>query len=206
MACMDAVAVAMLSDIQGSVCSYVLSDEISVLLTDFKYPETEAWFGGNLQKMASVSASIATGVFNKSFQMKFPDKPVAFFDSRVFTIPDPVEVENYFIWRQKDAIRNSIQNMGLSCFSSKELNKKSCSDIKEMLKEIGEDWETLPAYYQRGTFFRRSTEGLITEYMDFIEEREKFRSIIPQYPIFDDLLKAGIERYEEGRNTYYDDY
>ena len=52
-------------NIQGCVLGYTQSDEISLVLTDYAEITTEAWFGNNLQKMCSVSASMATVAFNK---------------------------------------------------------------------------------------------------------------------------------------------
>src|SRR3972149_696143 len=100
MATMDRVAETLLEEMQGARFAFVQSDEISVLLTDFDSIKTEAWFDGNLQKIVSISASIASAWWNYHFM----GEP-AYFDSRAFTIPDPSEVENYFISRQKDAER-----------------------------------------------------------------------------------------------------
>lgn len=52
-------------NIQGAKAGYCQSDEISILVTDYENLETDAWFNYNVQKMTSVSASIATGIFNK---------------------------------------------------------------------------------------------------------------------------------------------
>ena len=146
-------------NIQGCVLGYTQSDEISLILTDYAELTTDAWFGNNLQKMCSVSASMATLTFNKAFNdniVKYIDNNLdadcgvtkdlteytkilinarnkgAMFDSRVFTIPKE-EVCNYFIWRQKDSTRNSIQSVGQANFSQRELNGKSCNDIQDML-------------------------------------------------------------------------
>ena len=54
-------------NIQGCVIGYTQSDEISLVLTDYAELTTDAWFGNNLQKMCSVSASMATLAFNKAF-------------------------------------------------------------------------------------------------------------------------------------------
>lgn len=62
---MDETAIYMCKNIQGSKFAFVQSDEISILLTDFDNQETDAWFDGNIQKMASVSASLATAKFNQ---------------------------------------------------------------------------------------------------------------------------------------------
>ena len=51
-------------NIQGCVFGYTQSDEITLVLTDYAMPTTDAWFGYNVQKMASISASMATLAFN----------------------------------------------------------------------------------------------------------------------------------------------
>lgn len=141
-AAMSNAALAVGNAAQGFKLGYHQSDEISILLTDFADPKTAAWFDGNLQKIASVSASIASAHFNKFFMESEGVRPskLGYFDARVFVIPDPVEVENYFIWRQKDAIRNSILSYGQSFFSHKEMHGKKVPDIHEMLHGIDKNW------------------------------------------------------------------
>ena len=92
--------------IQGCLCAYVQSDEISLLLTDYRRFNTEAWFDYNLQKIVSVSAAMATAYFNEYYD----SDRIAFFDSRAFNLPRE-EVNNYFVWRQKDWIRNSTRQV-----------------------------------------------------------------------------------------------
>lgn len=75
----------------------------------------------------------------------------AMFDARVFNIPKE-EVTNCIYWRQLDATRNSIQMVGQANFSHKELQKKSCSDIQDMLMlQKGINWNDFPAYQKRGS-------------------------------------------------------
>jgi hypothetical protein len=112
---MDETAIYLCKNIQGAKLAFVQSDEISILLTDFDKLQTSAWFDGNIQKITSVSSSLATAKFNELR----PNK-LALFDSRVFTIPSKVEVENYFIWRQQDTVRNSISSVAQSLYSSKD--------------------------------------------------------------------------------------
>lgn len=157
-------------NVQGCVFGYTQSDEITLILTDYDTITTEAWFGYNVQKMVSVSASMATMAFNKFFEKRIADwvvnfsaimrkddaksredkdlfriysskKWTAMFDSRVFSVPKE-DVANCLIWRQQDAIRNSIQSVGQSEFSHKELQGKSCKDIQEMLvSQKGISWD-----------------------------------------------------------------
>ena len=135
----DNAIIAMLPHIQGAVFAYTQSDEISVLVTDFALPTTSAWFDGNIQKMASVSASIITASFNflrmgrilgNNGNIKFNE--LAHFDARVFTIPDRTEVMNYFIWRNQDCTRNSVSMLAQSMFSHKELQGKSTTEMIRM--------------------------------------------------------------------------
>ena len=177
-------------NIQGCVLGYTQSDEISLILTDYAELTTDAWFGNNLQKMCSVSASMATLTFNKAFNdniVKYIDNNLdadcgvtkdlteytkilinarnkgAMFDSRVFTIPKE-EVCNYFIWRQQDSTRNSIQSVGQANFSQRELNGKSCNDIQDMLmtqKSI--NWNDYATTLKRGSCCIKIDDG-ITKY------------------------------------------
>lgn len=166
---MDLTAQYMCENIQGARIAYVQSDEISILLTDYTDIKTEAWFDGNLQKMASISASLATAKFNQArlarmsreshpdpcWQMLTTDDientTPAHFDSRVFVIPEIEEVVNYFIWRQQDATRNSVQMAGQANFSHKQLQGKSCDEIQEMLfSQKGINWNDYPAGFRRG--------------------------------------------------------
>ena len=54
-------------NIQGCVLGYTQSDEITLILQDYKTLTTSAWFDYEVQKMCSVSASMATMAFNKFF-------------------------------------------------------------------------------------------------------------------------------------------
>jgi len=139
----------LMDQIQGAKVVYMQSDEISVLVNDYEMFETEAWFDKNLQKIVSVSASIATAYFNKYMWGAGKDK-VALFDSRAFVIPRE-EACNYFIWRQQDAERNSVSSLAQSLFSHKVLHGKSVEDMKRMLlDEKNIDWNTLPTAQKRG--------------------------------------------------------
>lgn len=175
-------------NIQGCVLGYTQSDEISLVLTDYAELTTDAWFGNNLQKMCSISASMATLAFNKAFTRNISKQSKRFyteyleekdasyietleiamnkgamFDSRVFTIPKE-EVCNALIWRQQDATRNSIQSVGQANFSQKELHRKSCNDIQDMLMlQKGINWNDYSTTLKRGSCCIKADDSL-TEY------------------------------------------
>ena len=181
MTIMDATAQFMCSEMQGAKLAYVQSDEISVLLTDFETITTDAWFDGNVQKIASLSASLATSEFNRMAEWGKP----AYFDARVFTIPDCIEVENYFIWRQQDATRNSIQMASQANFSPKRLHGKSCDECQEMLwAEKGINWNYYPARCKRGAVVARKEEAWMidAEPPVFTQDRQYLQALIPELP------------------------
>jgi tRNA(His) 5'-end guanylyltransferase len=113
---MGHVAISLCEQISGAVFAYHQSDEISVLVQDWQGVNTQRWFGGQLQKIVSLSASIATSALIACRG----DGPL--FDARVFVLPSTVEVANYFLWRQQDAIRNSITMAAQARFSHKQLH------------------------------------------------------------------------------------
>lgn len=174
---MDETAKYLCANIQGAKFAYVQSDEISIVLTDFEKLTTDAWFDGNVQKMASVAASFATAKFNQLRRERFEDqrggflKPpaLAHFDARVFTIPTLTEVCNYFVWRQQDCVRNSISSTAQSMFSHKELNGKSTNQMQEMMFENGTNWNDFDGKLKRGRVIMKVQDG----------ERTKWASVEP---------------------------
>lgn len=136
-------------NIQGARLAYVQSDEISVLVNPWTSNDSSAWFDNNLQKIVSVAASIASATLTaRSYDVFKRIKP-AFFDARAFVLPKE-EVVNYFIWRQQDAIRNSVQNLMRAHFSHKETQGKSRDVMKVELLKKGVNWDELPIHTQRG--------------------------------------------------------
>lgn len=147
MECMKVVTRELCDEVTGTVLAYTQSDEISLLVTDFKRQDTQPWFGGVIQKMASNAASVSSAWLTR---LRLEERP-AFFDARVYTIPDPVEVANYFIWRQRDAVRNSISMVAQHHFSHKELQGKNGNEMQDMLfTQRGVNWNDLPEFCKRG--------------------------------------------------------
>lgn len=136
---------------QGAKLAYVQSDECSILLTDYDTINTSTWFDGNVQKIASVASSMFSSEFNKLRYQRIIETQsmnllgsvckTAYFDCRVFTIPERTEVMNYFIWRNLDCIRNSISSVAQSLFSHKELDGKKSNDKLKMIESKGVSWE-----------------------------------------------------------------
>lgn len=135
---MSATMLRLCEEISGVVCAYVQSDEISIVTQAFARQDTEAWFGGQVQKVASVSASAATAFFANAWGSEV-EQPIAMFDSRVFSLPSRIEVANYLLWRQRDARRNAISMLAEHYLSSKRVHGVSVPERIVMLLEEGVD-------------------------------------------------------------------
>ncbi|MFW6219711.1 MAG: tRNA(His) guanylyltransferase Thg1 family protein [bacterium] len=160
----------LITNISGAKLCYMQSDEISILITDYDKLETQAWFDKKLQKIVSVSASLATGYFNEYIRdihkSKLSKNKIAFFDSRAFVLPKE-EVCNYFIWRQQDAVRNSIQGLGQAYFSHKSLHKLNCNQIQDKLMlEKNINWNDIDTVFKRGYCVYKNTidNGYVIDY------------------------------------------
>lgn len=57
-------------NIQGCVLGYTQSDEITLILVDYKKLNSSAWFDYEVQKVCSIAASMATMAFNKAFNKR----------------------------------------------------------------------------------------------------------------------------------------
>ena len=145
---------------------YVQSDEISLGWKDVK----SAPFDCRKFKMESVFASLAGARFmqliNKEQETVDSSRPFAeirrraeihipCFDCRVIQLPNLVELANAFVWRENDAIKNSISSYAMELFSDKELHGKTQKERLEMLREKGMPWESLLTCIRRGHYFAK---------------------------------------------------
>jgi tRNA(His) 5'-end guanylyltransferase len=167
---MNNTTIFLCKNIMGAKMGYVQSDEISILLTDFDTLDTQAWFDYNVQKMVSIASSLATSEFNRlridryikekydsgisnityRFMENLSNIKQAQFDARVFQIPSKIEIENYLIWRQQDAVRNSISSVAQSLYSPKELNGVKTNEMQELIFQKGINWNDYDFRKKRG--------------------------------------------------------
>lgn len=151
---------------------YVESDEISLVMIQSER-NSQPWFDNNIQKIVSTSAALCTLWFNNYFaentiidttldifnmnqdsydwKMVRKGKEMPTFDSRVFVVP-AFEVHNYFVWRQQDCTRNSIQAVAQSLYSQKELHGINTTKLQDkMFTEKGVNWNDYTTVEKRGT-------------------------------------------------------
>ena len=156
--------------------AYTHSDEISLLFYPQKTRNDGAWkeplYGGRIQKIISICAGMCTMFFNKELVKIFTpisDQYVgkestynrmvnsqAYFDCRIFQLPNDVEMFSYMYFRsQVDCRRNHISELSRKHYSKTEINGKSNKERIAMLNEKGIVWDNEPACFRRGSFFKR---------------------------------------------------
>lgn len=177
----------------------------------------DTWYDYRIQKIVSVASAVATAEFNKCIyarmlELKELEESAsikgntvykemcakkynllskklfkAVFDARVFNLPVD-EVVNYFIYRQQDALRNSISSFARAFYSTKQLVGVSNPEKIEMVKkEFGINFETEVSQLQKVGF------TVITNLKADEIGKDKFELDI-DIPIFKDN-RDYIERY-----------
>lgn len=153
----------------GACIGYTQSDEIQ-LAWHTDNPISQIWFDGRVQKMTSQLAAQATLFFYREIVKRLPDyaDKMPSLDARVWNVPSKVEGANAFLWRELDAIKNSVSMTANEYFSVKQLHEKNSNQKLEMLQSVGVDWNNYPTHFKRGTYVQR--RKLMTKFS--IEELE----------------------------------
>ena len=194
---MNTTAKTLCEEIQNCRLAYVQSDEISLVLLEKNYL-SEPWFDNRLNKILSISSSIATKAFtlamlnpiygnlpyNEKYKRLFRE---GMFDSRAFNLSRE-EVVNYLIWRQNDCIRNAKNMYAETYLSSKKLHGKSSEERIVLADQISNlnFYEDIPIRFQRGRcIVKEDTENKSSWIVD--------NSI----PVFKDDKEYILERLKE---------
>ena len=141
-------AAAVCKEIQGFKLGYVQSDEVNIVFIDYARLNSSGWFDYKLSKIVSVAAGIMSAHFSRKLGK------VGVFDCRAFNMPED-EIANYFLWRVKDWMRNSLNMYAGSFFSHKELLNKSSTDKHLMLHGVGGNWAELDLRLRNGSWIMR---------------------------------------------------
>ncbi len=130
------------------VYGYTESDEISILF----HPD-DSTFGRKVRKINTTLAGEASAAFSMALGK------VATFDCRVVPLPNKDRVADYFIWRQEDSHRNSLN---AHCYwalrkegrgqaeATKELEGKTVAYKNELLFQKGINYNDLPGWQKKG--------------------------------------------------------
>ena len=173
---MDDTAAYVCENVQGAKLAYVQSDEISIVITNFKYEVGEllqgsSFFDYRLCKLQSIIASLATAKFNqlytlrmlsvdsdKGVNQRINEMPLIQFDCKCWDVKTYEDMFAWFKFRQNDCIRNSKQQFAQAYCSHKDLlNKNSDEQILYCKLKTGNDWNALNGQYKYGRLVYRTT-------------------------------------------------
>ena len=151
------IAHSLLKGLQG-IYAYTQSDEVSVLL-----PRDWKLFDRRVEKINSISASIATCNFIQELEINYPIE----FDSRVLVLPTVEDVVDYFSWRQADCTRccanvyaywtlRTAEKMNAQA-ATKYLKNMGFSKINDLLHSHGINFNDIENRWKRGTGYKYMT-------------------------------------------------
>ncbi len=130
------------------IYGFTESDEISLLF----HPDEDT-FGRKVRKYNSLLAGVASAAFSMQLGQQ------AVFDCRMVPLPTVERVQDYFLWRQEDAHRNSLnahcywmlRKHGKSvAAATKLLEGQSVAFKNELLFQNGVNFDKLPSWQKRG--------------------------------------------------------
>jgi tRNA(His) 5'-end guanylyltransferase len=170
--CILSTTLRLCNEVEGALFAYQHNDEIVIVSRNDQTPETTPWYDNKVQKICSVTSSIATLHFNNcanAISLDMVGEPV--FTSQVSVVPNIMEAINTMVFKQQFNFHTSIQN---ACFYEL-LKRHDKHTIKEMLnglnvdekmellqQECGVDFNDYPHSFRRGAAcYRvpRITEG-----------------------------------------------
>jgi tRNA(His) 5'-end guanylyltransferase len=171
----------------SAMLGYTQSDEITLVWFFPADAVQEYMFDGRYQKICSILSATATAYFNKHLAAALPEKADALplFDARAWQVPTLHEAYQCLLWREKDAIKNSITMVSLAHFSDKEIHGVNGDVKKQMLREAGDPWEDYASCYRKGSYFKRVTEvrPLTGEELEKIPEKHRTTELVTRRPV-----------------------
>lgn len=176
--CMREIALRLIDDTDARI-AYTQSDEITLAWYSDSI-KSQVWFDGRITKMTSQLAALATLHFYRAARILLPNfiDLMPSFDARVWQVPNLTEASNVFVWREWDAIKNSVTMAAQSVFSHNQLHGKDSREKLSMLSTAGIEWDDYPVAFKRGTYFRRVkvSRPFSAEEIERLPEKHEARS------------------------------
>lgn len=173
---------------------YTQSDEITLFWNTNE--ESGLFFDGKSFKLNSVMAATCSVFFNKMVVEILPEKAdqMPIFDCRTWQVPNLYEAALVFLWREKDATRNSLNSLAQSVFSHKQLQNKSAKELHIMLESKDIKWDDLDIGLRRGFYYSKIYEEseLDLSQREDIPEKHRIKKMVMRSKIIEkkqDILK-----------------
>lgn len=177
--------------VEGAHLAYTQSDEISVIFSDLAGENTEWWYGGQVQKLVSVTAAYASVMFNRLMNQK-----IAVFDARVHHLDGAEGVLEYLKWRQDDAVKNSVGMLASHHISHKKLLGVPTIERIRLLNEMDVNWYDLHPAFTMGSLVGRELRPKQTTFVQNGVEKtvdfERKEWVIDSAPKFDSTERLGL--------------
>lgn len=173
------------------------SDEISLLFLQDKKENSEALFGGKVNKLNSFLASLCSSYFNHWFTNAFSEElyPLAFFDCRVFSIQKE-DIEQYFKVRQRDCYRNWVNSWSEEHLGHSAIHDKAIPERLQLLEAKGINIFTEDTLWQRRGIFSFKKDREVVQVWDApIIGKEEKESLIKER--IDDYYKDSLQAASE---------
>ncbi|TXT65094.1 MAG: hypothetical protein BAJALOKI1v1_470016 [Promethearchaeota archaeon] len=195
---MNFVGIEICKEIPYVRVAYLQSDEINLLL--YQEIGQESWFNNKIEKMTSISASLATAyAMMWKYEHDFKPHTIITFDCRVFIVP-LFDVINYFIWRQSDWERNSLNMLAQKYYTQQEIQNKKKEELHELIFTAGDNWASLPTSLKNGRCIIRKEYTKHVENPYFSGEVIRSKWIVdkntPSFSIERDYIQSKIPTYE----------
>lgn len=140
----------------NAVVGYTQSDEITLILYS-NDKDIPIYNDGKKQKILSKLTSKCSSFFNEQRTKYLPKhNKIAYFDCRIYQVPTLHDATVQILWRENDAIKNSVQMLGHAHYSDKQLFKLNTTEIQaKLFVEKNIDWTKLDSKYKKGTYIKR---------------------------------------------------
>lgn len=179
---MNNVAIHLCKNMECCVFATRHSDEISLFLYDDRRDESQPCFGNSINKILSLSASMATGKMISELLLHFNSdlvmQNIPQIDSRCFNVPIE-DVIKYFVSRKIDAERNHISSWARSRSSHNELLNMNSSEKKNLLlHKHGINFDEFSNNVKYGFMFFKDELGWVTKNIPERFEEEFFKNLM----------------------------
>lgn len=185
----------------NAVIGYTQSDEINLIIYS-NNRKNAIYNDGKKQKILSKLTAKGVIFFNQKRKEILPmhDK-VAIFDCRIYQVPTLHDACVQLLWRENDAIKNSISMLAQSLFLQKQIQNLTGNEMQnKMMLEKGINWNDLETKFKRGVYIKsvKTSKPFTTDELkelppmhqahknpNLIIERSVIKEI--EYPIFNKI-------------------
>lgn len=187
--CLSSALLKVMQEVDGAVFGYSFSDEIVVISRNDNTHETLPWLNNKIQKLASITASIATASFNiHAAALDLTLLGEASFSTQVFTVPNITEAINVLVSKQQQGFKEAAKNACLYELLKKSYDKEdiesmlantSTADKIDLLEQSGIIFDEYPMAFRRGVACFRAPHIVMFENREVVKNSYCIKNDLP---------------------------